>query len=367
MKRVAGKQSDLFNFSNQQKKSHQLTAVDFFCGAGGMSCGFSQARIRILAGIDIEKQFKPTYTANNPQAKFINKDIVKYQPKELQNEIGINKYDDNLIFIGCSPCQYWSKINNVRHNSVYSNNLIYDFQRFIKYFMPGYVVVENVPGILNEKNNHVLLDFLDFLLFNGYKYEYRIIRTDHYGVPQKRKRFVLIASRVNQKLAFPEPEESEDMTVYNFIGPHNGFPVVKDGHIDNTDFMHSTAALSPLNKKRVKITPKDGGTRLSWKDDPTLQIPAYKNKDHYYRSIYGRLYWHRPATTITTRFIATSCGRFTHPEEDRGLSLREGATLQTFPKDYKFIGGLVSVAKQIGNAVPPEMARRIALSIKQNH
>lgn len=115
-------------------------AVDFFCGAGGMSCGFGQAGVTILAGIDIEKQFEKTYLANHANARFINRDIIQYQPEELQEEISIQKHDDELIFIGCSPCQYWSKINNNRHKSSYSNNLIYDFQRFIKYFMPGYVV-----------------------------------------------------------------------------------------------------------------------------------------------------------------------------------------------------------------------------------
>jgi len=345
------------------KQKKKLKAIDFFCGAGGMSCGFSKAGIKILAGIDIEPQFEKTYLANHEKAKFINKNIIRYQPEELLHEVDIVRYDDNLIFIGCSPCQYWSKINNNRHRSSYSNNLIYDFQRFIKYFMPGHVVVENVPGIIREKNNHILLAFLDFLTFHGYKYESRIVRTDQYGVPQKRSRFVLIASRTKDNINFPEPEDGTNMTVRNFIGQHNGFPVLTDGHVDPNDFMNSTSALSELNKRRVEITEKDGGTRLAWKDNAELQIPAYKGKDHYYRSIYGRLWWDKPATTITTRFIATSCGRFTHPEENRGLSLREGATLQTFPKDYKFIGGLVSVAKQIGNAVPPEMARRIALSI----
>lgn len=348
-------------------KKKRLRAVDFFCGAGGMSCGFSKGGIDVLAGIDVEKQFEQTYLANHPSSKFINRDITQYSPSELQEEVNITKFDEDLIFIGCSPCQYWSKINNIRHKSAYSNNLIYDFQRFIKFFMPGYVVVENVPGIIKEKNNHVLLGFLDFLVFHGYKYEYRIVRTDHYGVPQRRNRFVLIASRVKKEIQFPEPEERKDLTVYNFIGEHNGFAKILDGHNDTTGFLHSTAQLSTLNKRRILKTPKDGGNRLSWADDPELQIPAYKGRPDYYRSIYGRLYWHKPATTITTRFIATSCGRFTHPEEDRGLSLREGATLQTFPKDYKFIGGLVSVAKQIGNAVPPEMARRIAASIKNNH
>lgn len=340
-----------------------LKAVDFFCGAGGMSCGFSQSGIQILAGIDIESQFKETYLANHAKSTFINRDIVRYQPIELQNEINISKFDDKLIFIGCSPCQYWSKINNAKHKSSYSNNLIYDFQRFIKYFMPGYVVVENVPGIVNSKNNHVLLSFLDFLTFHGYRYEYRIIRTDHYGVPQKRNRFVLIASRITDQIIFPKKEISESMTVRSFIGHHNGFPVLNDGHNDPDDIMNSTSALSPLNKMRIRATPKNGGDRMAWKDDPKLQVPAYIGKDHYYRSVYGRLWWDRPSTTITTRFIATSCGRFGHPEEDRGLSLKEGATLQTFPKNYKFKGGLVSIAKQIGNAVPPEMARRMADAI----
>lgn len=332
-----------------------------------MSCGFSHAGIQILAGIDIEKQFEKTYLANHPKARYIQRDITKYQPLELQEAIKIKKHDDNLVFIGCSPCQYWSKINNIRHKSAYSNNLIYDFQRFIKFFRPGYVVVENVPGIVREKNNHVLLEFLDFLLFHGYKAEWKIVRTDHYGVPQRRNRFVLLATRLSSNISFPVAEERNDLTVHHYIGEHNGFPKIPDGYRDPTGFLHSTAALSPLNKKRIRATPIDGGNRLSWADDPELQIPAYEGKPHYYVSVYGRLYWDKPATTITTRFIAPSCGRFSHPEEHRGLSLREGATLQTFPKDYKFIGGLVSIAKQIGNAVPPEMAKRIAISIQNNH
>jgi DNA (cytosine-5)-methyltransferase 1 len=342
-----------------------LKAVDFFCGAGGMSCGFSKEGVFILGGIDIEAQFRETYLANHEGAKFINRDIIRYQPNELQEELGLKKFDDNLIFIGCSPCQYWSKISTIRHRSSYSGNLIYDFQRFIKYFRPGFVVVENVPGIINKKNNHVFLEFLDFLLFHGYKYEHRIIRTDEYGVPQRRKRFVLIGSRINDEIIFPESEENQHLTVRRFIGEDNGFPKLEDGNKDEADFMNFTSKLSPHNKRRLQVTPNDGGTRMAWKDNPKLQIPAYEGKNDSFRSVYGRMYWDRPAPTITTRFIAISCGRFAHPEEDRGLSLKEGATLQTFPKDYKFKGSMVSIAKQIGNAVPPELARRIAESIKK--
>lgn len=341
--------------------------VDFFCGAGGMSCGFSQAGVKVLGGIDIEGQFRETYLANNQGAKFIQRDITKYKAYELQDELLLSRYDDNLIFVGCSPCQYWSKINTSKRHSVRSSNLLIDFQRFIEYFRPGSVVVENVPGLLNSKNNHVLLSFVDFLRFLGYRVEHKILQTDHYGVPQRRKRFVLIASRIKDEIKFPMPVYDSSMTVKNFIGEHNGFAEIPAGHRDCSEFMHTTASLSDRNLRRLEKTPKNGGSRDSWKDDDDLQIAAYKGEggDKIFRSIYGRISWDRPSPTITTRFIATSCGRFAHPEENRGLSLREGATLQTFPKNFKFIGGLVSVAKQIGNAVPPEMARRIAISITE--
>ncbi len=328
-----------------------------------MSCGFSMAQIKILGGIDIEKQFKETYEANHEGAKFINQNITQYQPENLQEELRLNKFDDDLIFIGCSPCQYWSKINTNRHQSAYSNNLIYDFQRFIKYFHPGYVVVENVPGILKKRNNHALLNFLDFLTFHGYKYRHELVSTDRFGVPQRRKRFLLIATRLNKDIPFPKEEISEALKVENFIGQSNGFPVLSDGHSDESDPMNTTASLSDKNKKRLALTPHNGGTRYAWKDNPELQIPAYEGKDASFRNVYGRMFWNKPASTITTRFTAISCGRFAHPEEDRGLSLREGAALQTFPKSYKFVGSMGAIAKQIGNAVPPEMARRVALSI----
>jgi DNA (cytosine-5)-methyltransferase 1 len=345
-------------------KGKSLKAVDFFCGAGGMSSGFSQTGIKILAGIDIENQFKDTYLENHKKSKFINKDIIKYSPEDLRNEIKLSKFDDNLIFIGCSPCQYWSRVNTYRHGSFYSHNLLADFQRFVKYFMPGFVVVENVPGLLNNINNNVLLDFLDFLTFHGYKTVYKVVRTDQFGVPQKRKRFVLIASRVNTEIIFPLTEKSDNLTVRNFISPERGFPVIPCGHRDNDELkLHWTANLTERNISRLKKTPHDGGDRSSWSEDENLQIEAYKGKNNIFRSIYGRMEWDKPAPTITTRFLAISCGRFAHPEQNRGLSLREGATLQTFPKNYVFKGPMTSIAKQIGNAVPPEMAKRIALSI----
>lgn len=344
----------------------KLKAIDFFCGAGGMTYGFRKAGIKVIAGIDIEEEFKASYKANNGRARYIQRDITTYHPQQLEKELSLGRFDDSLIFIGCSPCQYWSKVNTDKLSSSYTKNLLADFQRFVDYFRPGYIVVENVPGIKNKQNNHVLLNFLDYLTFNEYRYRQEIVNSLDYGIPQTRRRFLLIATRVSEKVPFPEKTNGQLLTVREFIGVHNGFRAVRAGHKDKTDFLHTTAQLVEVNLKRIKKTPKNGGTRLAWKDDPELQLPVYKGKDHQFCNVYSRMFWDKPAPTITTRYNSISNGRFIHPEEDRGLSLREGATLQTFPKGYKFFGNQASIAKQIGNAVPPELAKKVGLAIKNN-
>jgi len=179
---------------------------------------------------------------------------------------------------------------------------------------------------------------------------------------------LLIATRVSDNIQIPEEKYDKNLTVRNSIGVHNGFGAVADGHKDKTEFMHTTAFLSEKNKKRIRKTPADGGTRISWKDDPGLQIDAYRGKDNIFKDVYGRMFWDKPAPTITTRFNSLSNGRFGHPDEPRAISLREGATLQTFSKTHIF--GCLSEAKLarlIGNAVPPELARRIGNSIQKNY
>lgn len=176
-----------------------------------------------------------------------------------------------------------------------------------------------------------------------------------------------MATLNNDKIKLPEGEDQDDLTVRNFIGVKNGFPAVPAGHRDETDFMHTVAGLSPKNKERIRRTPKDGGTRLSWKDCPDLQLDTYRGKDNLFKDTYGRMYWDKPAPTITTRLHSTSNGRFGHPKENRAISLREGATLQTFPKTFVFKGTSIdSISRQIGNAVPPELARRVGGTIIKN-
>ena len=356
--------------SEQMKNNitNKLKAIDFFCGTGGMTYGMSQSGIEVLAGIDNDPNCSDTYSINNQDSIFIEKDIHDLSENELANITGINIKDDSLLFICCSPCQFWTKINTCKNKGLKSKNLLIEFQRFVSWFQPGYIAIENVPGLLNNKKEKVLDNFLSFLDSKSYIYDNKIVNANHYGVPQNRKRYLLVATRVSENIQIPEEEYNEELTVRNFIGKHNGFHSIEDGHKDKTEFMHTTTSLSEKNKKRIRKTVKNGGTRMSWKDDSELQINAYRGKDNIFKDVYGRMFWDKTAPTITTRFNSFSNGRFGHPEEHRAMSLREGATLQTFPKTYIFKGpNEASIARQIGNAVPPELSKRIGNSLQENY
>ncbi len=349
-------------------KDKSLKAVDFFCGGGGMSCGMQKAGVKIIAGIDHESTCKETYETNIKGAQFIQADVFELQEKDLQQQLNLKQNDDGLILIGCSPCQFWSIINTNKAKSEKSKNLLIEFERFVKYFRPGYVVVENVPGVLRKKKESGLEAFIDWLEAEGYQVHFEIHNTNDYGVPQNRKRFTLVANRINDEKIFPIKDEGERLTVRDVIGVSNGFKKIKPGQKDVTDFMHSVANLSDVCKERLTYVEKDGGNRLGFAHIPHLQLKCFIGRDNCFKDTFGRLWWDKPAGTITTKFYSISNGRFVHPEEDRALSLREGAVLQTFPRDYKFIAkSNGAIARLIGNAVPPEYAKRIGQAIKKSH
>ncbi len=355
------------NSNLKNKKINKLKAIDFFCSGGGMSFGLQQAGINVIAGIDFDPTCKETYEANIKKAKYILADIGQLKEQDLSKKIKVEKDDDNLIFVGCSPCQYWTIIRTDKGKSKKSKNLINEFYRFIEHYNPGYVVVENVPGILTKRKESGLDKFINFLEGRGYKTHYEIANLNEYGVPETRKRFTLIANRINEKKIFPKKTKKKPV-VSDFIGEKNGFHKVSAGNKDNTKFMHTVAGLREINIKRLKLTQKNGGSRSAWANTD-MQIEAYKkNNNVSFNDTYGRMSWDKPAPTITTKFFSISNGRFAHPNEDRAISLREGATLQTFPKTYEFIGGSIAqIAKMIGNAVPPVYAKKIGLSIIENH
>lgn len=344
-----------------------LQAVDFFCSAGGVTCGFRQAGIEVLGGIDIDIKCKETYEKNNA-TKFLCADISVLEKEKVGSFFGIRKNQDNLVFVGCSPCQYYSNIKTDKAKSQKTRLLLADFQEFVDYYRPGYIFVENVPG-LDTKPGSPLAEFKAFLSGNGYSYEDGVVNAKYFGVPQNRRRYILIANRLEKKIGLPVGHKDKIKTVLEAIGDLSIFTPIKAGTTDRSIFAHTSANLDPLNLKRIKSTPQNGGDRRAWKDKKDLQVDCYREHSGHY-DVYGRMYWDRPSPTITTRFNSLSNGRYGHPEQDRAISLREGATLQSFPTNYVFYSeSQVTIAKMIGNAVPPKLAKEIAkvfLSITRN-
>ena len=351
------------------KVKQRLTAIDFFCGGGGMTCGLRQAGIKVVAGVDFDPSVGLTYEYNNPGSKFIHSDINLLPKDYFEKNLGVKRNDDNLILVGCSPCQFYSIINTDRTKSLKTKDLLMNFAEFIDYYKPGFVLVENVPGIVTNKDS-ILPEFLNKLVSLGYGASIDdivrdVIDLSYYGVPQSRRRFSLVATRLpGVKVKLPEPEKTQ-RKLSSCIGTAHGFPSIEAGHKDDTDFYHSCAGLSEIGMLRMVKTKKNGGGRLDWADDHNLQLPCYEGKDESFTDNYGRMSWDKPAPTITTKFLSISNGRFGHPDEDRAISVREGAAIQTFPNTYVFkTTSLGNAAKIIGNAVPCEYARRLGETIK---
>ena len=335
---------------------YKIKAIDFFCSAGGVTCGFKQAGINVLGGIDIDPACQITYERNN-NAKYLCKDVSNLPKKEVGQFFKIRRNQNNLIFVGCSPCQYYSNIKTDKTKSTETRLLLSDFQDFVDYYRPGYVFIENVPG-LDKNPESPLGRFKNFLTSNGYLFEDSVLNAKYFGVPQNRRRYVLIANRLGKEISLPKGNKKEIKTVKQAIGDYSKFPPIESGYNDESAYMHSTAKLEEINIRRIQSTPPNGGGRLDWKDKE-LQVDCYTRHSGH-TDVYGRMFWGKPSPTITTRFLSISNGRYGHPEQDRAISIREGSTLQSFPEDYVFYSeSQGTIAKMIGNAVPPLLAKAI--------
>lgn len=332
-------------------------AIDLFCGAGGLTVGLKTAGFQVIAGVEVWEPAIYTYRMNHSENKLYAKDIRELSPKKIMMELGLKKGQLDLL-AGCPPCQGFSshrtknKVTSVEDDR---NDLVFEFIRFAREMLPRVVMMENVPGLAKDKR---ISDVIKELLLLGYKVNEKTIQVKDaadYGVPQRRKRMILVASRFG---FIQEPMKvDEKVTVREAIG--NLEPVGLSG-----DELHDLKAFrSERINEMISLIPKDGGSRT---DLPKKYwLPCHIKSPKAYTDVYGRMSWDNVAPTITGGCNQPSKGRYLHPYENRGISFREAALIQTFPKDYVFsmIKGKDAIALMIGNALPPEFIKRHAQEI----
>lgn len=342
----------------------QIMAVDLFCGIGGLSYGLKKSGIQVVAGIDIDKTCKFAFE-KNVGGKFISKDISEISGKQL-----ISRYwkepSTIKILVGCAPCQPFSTHSNKIKERTKSKkwNLLLEFERLIKEINPEIVSMENVPNLANQQ---IFSSFVQSLIEKGYYVSYSNVYCPDYGIPQKRRRLVLLASRLGKiKLIDHTHKKDNYVSLKSIIGD---LPEISAGEICKSDPLHRASKLSEINLKRIKASKPDG-TWLDW--DKNILLECHKKKSgSTYRAVYGRMNWEDPSSTITTQFINYGTGRFGHPVQNRAISIREGALLQTFPKDYIFFNKVKEIsikrlAQHIGNAVPVDLGYVIGQSIRKH-
>ena len=336
-----------------------IKAIDFFCGAGGLTRGLLDAGIKVLAGVDNDGRLKETYTHNNKPSRFINIDINKIKIHRLRETLGIQDRDTTL-YAACTPCQPFSTLNRLQGNDK-RKVLLLTFAEIVDKCPPDFIVVENVPGLNNAIGKEIYLEFLKVLQKHGFSEDAALLDAKHFGVPQTRKRFILVASR-HGSISLPEPETDTNRftTVRECI---EKYPVIADGEASADYPNHISRKLKPHLLRIVKAVPKDGGSRREVADTSIL-LKCHQENPNVHKDVFGRMAWDAPSPTLTCRCADVYCGRFTHPEQDRGISLREAAALQTFDDDYKFFGtSMIGVSRQIGNAVPVKLAEELGKSI----
>lgn len=334
-----------------------ISAVDLFCGAGGLTHGLMKAGIRVEAGIDIDGNAKHAYEKNNPGTVFHPWDVTSTYSPSIEPLFRPGKI---RLLAGCAPCTPFSKLTNgiEKHHAF---DLLDHFGKFVRGIVPDLVTMENVPE-LADRGKVVFDRFRETLTSLGYEVDWGFVHCPEYGIPQSRRRLVLLASRLGaiEVPAGKYPYPSQWKTVADTIGD---LPQIDDGQVDSEDPLHSSPKLSALNAERIRATPLDGGTRKNWPEHLVLKCHQRKSGQSY-ASIYGRMRWDQPAPTMTTLCTGIGNGRFGHPEQHRSISLREAALFQSFPRSYEFWPAdkrlnRSAVSRMIGNAVPPKLAKAL--------
>ena len=320
--------------------------------------------MEILLGIDKDPNAASTFRANFPEADFIRRDIRRVLTSDLEPYLARQRKLP-LLFTACAPCQPFSKQNRGKSRSDSRASLLDELHRFVRRFRPEYIFLENVPGIQHiDPSNGPIRRFFDLLAGLGYESDHDVVDFLDFGVPQTRRRLVMAASLIAPITLPPTTHGARrgkppHSTVWEWIGD---LPPIPAGGTHDRVPNHHAAGLSPLNLKRMASTP-EGGDRRDWPEE--LVLPCHRGHDGH-TDVYGRLSRHKPASTLTTRCGSLSNGRFGHPTQNRALSIREAACIQTFPRNFVFKGTFASMAMQVGNAVPVLLAQRFGEAINEH-
>jgi len=337
-----------------------MIAIDFFCGAGGLTRGFLNAGISVVLGIDMDEYCRETYEKNNSPARFLAADVRNLKLKDIKQFIsGVSR--DELLLAACAPCQPFTKL---KQNKGHGNEatLLGQFSRFIHALKPRQIFIENVPGLTKISGFSTYKRFRQMLADLGYECCEGIVDAKAYGVPQTRRRLVMIAIK-GIKPTLPPLTHGPDILPYQTVEDAiKHYPPIKAGKFHPTLPNHRASALSPINLKRIKKTPHNGGDRRAW--PANLKLECHTNGHSGHTDVYGRMWWKRPAPALTCRCDSLSNGRYGHPQQDRAMSLREAAKLQSFNDSYVFYGPSKNhLATQIGNSVPVKLAEAIGKHI----
>lgn len=360
-----------------------LTAIDLFCGAGGLSEGLRQAGFDVRAGSDFNEAAGATFERTHGNANFLGGPIQGLTVNDFlsASKLRVGELD---VLTGGPPCQAYSVYNHKRGMNDARSTLFREYLRIVEGLMPRWVVMENVTGITSAGNGAALRAIVEGFTSLGYRIEWRVLRAEEYGVPQERRRFVFMGNRTGEPIVWPEPTHGTELglkpliTVYDAISDlpilHNGEAAV--GHNYASDarteyqvelregstgvFNHSAPRLASINMQRMKYISQGG----SWRDVPVELLPrgmrAARRCDHTKR--YGRLHWDRQSSTILTK-CDIHWGAYIHPEQDRSLTVREAARFQSFPDWFVFEGSQTEQFVQVGNAVPPVLGRQLGLAL----
>lgn len=329
------------------KKTKYKTAIDLFSGCGGLTLGLKMSGCKVLSAIEFDEISISSYKKNHKDVELFEEDIRNINPNLMMENVGLG-YGELDLLAGCPPCQSFSTLktkNGLREYKDDQSDLVFNFVDFVKALLPKNIMLENVPALAKDARIQKVINQLNYL---GYLTNLAVLNANDFGVPQRRKRMILLASRC-KKPGFAIAHNKRS-TVFDVIGKM-ATPSASKDPLHSYSVKHSERVL-----EIIRSVPKNGGSR---KDIPErLQLPCHKNTDGF-KDVYGRMAWHTESPTITGGCINPSKGRFLHPDQDRAITLREASLLQGFPADYKFdlSKGRYAVAQMIGNSFPPLFAK----------